>query len=212
MKKKALLVAGSPENDSGFLSGLDFDDFFIIAADSGYNHCMRSGLRPDVIVGDMDSIQAENGIETVEQVRLSTRKDHSDTFYALKKYIDSFDIIYLANSLGGRADHAFFNYFAPLSFGEKVVILTKGGYIQYVTPNLKHNVETEDGRRFSLLPLETCEGVVAEGCEYPLDGAVIRPDTFTLSNIKRGTLSLSYLTGNMLLFIEGLPPEIKRKG
>ena len=62
MKKKALIIANGDINKDPLLKLLkkehSFDDgYMIICADGGFNNCIKMGLYPDLVIGDMDSIE-----------------------------------------------------------------------------------------------------------------------------------------------------------
>ncbi len=80
-------------------------DAVIIAADSGYRHCIKLGIKPDCIVGDFDSWEHELP-DNCEIIRAPKEKDDTDLLLAvkigLKKNIEKFHI-YGAD--GGRMGH-----------------------------------------------------------------------------------------------------------
>ena len=82
----------------------------VICADSGYEHAVTLGIKPDIIVGDFDSYEGElpSGVEIHRTV---PEKDDTDTLMAVKIAIErGCDRIYLYGALGGaRFDHAFAN-------------------------------------------------------------------------------------------------------
>ncbi|MBR2432244.1 MAG: thiamine diphosphokinase, partial [Clostridia bacterium] len=57
----------------------DSDDL-VIAADGGYDSLLNRGIRPDVLIGDLDSIkEMPNGIELI---RHPVKKDETDMHLA----------------------------------------------------------------------------------------------------------------------------------
>ena len=55
---------------------------FVIAADAGYRICLKEGLRPDLLLGDFDSMEPPT--DAVRVRRLPVEKDDTDTLAALK--------------------------------------------------------------------------------------------------------------------------------
>lgn len=84
---------------------------FIIAADSGFENCLNFQEKPNLLIGDFDSINKEliPAIKDFEVREWPKDKDFTDTELALieaKKYQkDSF--IILVGGDGGRLDHLF---------------------------------------------------------------------------------------------------------
>lgn len=83
----------------------------VYAADSGIYGVLEAGLEPDYVVGDMDSLEYPEVLDSLEPrriLRAECDKDDSDTELALahmmKKGID--DIVIVGGN-GGRMDHFF---------------------------------------------------------------------------------------------------------
>jgi thiamine pyrophosphokinase len=82
----------------------------IVAADSGLFHSEEAGLKPDYIIGDMDSIDesrlASYPVECV--IRHSHDKDYTDTELAFKLTVEKgCDEVWIIGGGGGRIDHLF---------------------------------------------------------------------------------------------------------
>lgn len=81
----------------------------IIAADSGLDAALATGIIPDIVVGDFDSAVSEipNGAECI---RVSPIKDDTDTLLAANTAIERGCMeIRFFRALGGRLDHTFAN-------------------------------------------------------------------------------------------------------
>lgn len=59
------------------------EDAYIIACDSGYDRCMELGVKPDLIIGDMDSVKAPLP-EDIPIIKAPCEKDDTDTMLAVK--------------------------------------------------------------------------------------------------------------------------------
>ena len=82
---------------------------FIIAADGGYDSLRASSLTPNLLVGDLDSI--ENVPTGVEILRFKSEKDETDMHLAfLEGMKRGYREFMIYGGLGGRADHSFANY------------------------------------------------------------------------------------------------------
>jgi thiamine pyrophosphokinase len=56
---KVLLVLNGALNKK-FLVQIAKNYSFILAADGGANKCLKAGIKPDIVVGDLDSITPKN--------------------------------------------------------------------------------------------------------------------------------------------------------
>ena len=81
---------------------------FIIAADAGYEYARELGIKPDLVVGDLDSLGSDP--TDVKVVRYPSIKDDTDTMLAVKIGLDrgcrEFRIY---AGTGGRLDHTLAN-------------------------------------------------------------------------------------------------------
>ncbi len=106
--KKCVIFAGGEICSKEFFEQINFSDSFIICADSGYNIVEKAGAKPDLVVGDFDSIER---IPTdVEVVKFPPEKDDTDTMIAVKMAIEKgFTDFEIYGALGKRFDHSFGN-------------------------------------------------------------------------------------------------------
>lgn len=84
---------------------------YLIAADGGYEHLREMGILPDLLIGDMDSLEQECYEEDVQIKRLPVEKDDTDMLAAIKEGLGlgcKEFVIY--GALGGeRIDHSIAN-------------------------------------------------------------------------------------------------------
>lgn len=81
---------------------------FIVAADAGIKKLEKAGIKPDLIIGDFDSLGESPTGENV--MTFPVEKDDTDTMLALKEAIKrGFDTVYISGGLGGELDHTVAN-------------------------------------------------------------------------------------------------------
>lgn len=122
-KKRCVIVAaGVTESEDILKQNIYYDDF-VIAADAGYTKLKKTGIEPDLIVGDFDSSDTpENDTETIV---LSPIKDCTDTEYALgEAQKRGFDEILVLGALGGRIDHSIANIILTARFKQNGISVT----------------------------------------------------------------------------------------
>ena len=86
----------------------------IICADGGANHIYKTGVKPDMIVGDLDSIDDETLLYYQEQNvlfhKFSSKKDLTDTELAINFALEEgANELVLFGSTGSRLDHTLGN-------------------------------------------------------------------------------------------------------
>ncbi len=161
------LSAGIPKGD------------MIICADCGYDHALKLGVVPDIIVGDFDS--CSNILpEDIPIVRSKPEKDDTDTIMAVRIALDKgADKIVICGALGGRFDHTFANIQTLMlihSHGCKGSILDSGNIITAAGTG-EHRYSQRKGWYFSIFAL-TAQVKIRElsGVKYPLRDYILRQE------------------------------------
>lgn len=104
---KCSIISGAPDCDIDFLKNNVDSNSYIICADSGYKHCLKACIKPDLVIGDFDSSSLPDNIE---YIKLPAEKDDTDTFYTIKYAAEKgFDEIEIFNAIGNRFDHTYSN-------------------------------------------------------------------------------------------------------
>ena len=101
-----------------------------IAADAGLLLCERLGVRPDVVLGDFDSMDVRQA--PADCIRVPVEKDDTDTMLALREGLRrGCDTFYLYGATGGaRLDHTLANLQSLFSMGDRAEHITLEG-LQY---------------------------------------------------------------------------------
>ena len=164
------------------------DDAVIIAADSGLDHAVEAGLRPTVLVGDLDSISASGRMwayaREVEIHEHPADKDATDTEIAIERALLVPDVRQLL-VIGGvdaagerRLDHQLATILAlgHASLAElgSVRAVLGSTALSMLHPGRRSVLDVEPGQTFSLLALHgPCGGVQVTGARWPLHDATL---------------------------------------
>jgi thiamine pyrophosphokinase len=189
-----VVVAGSSLNAGLDPEVLSFADL-LIAVDAGAEAVAAAGVRPSVVVGDMDSVTGATlgALEAagVEIHLLETAKDETDTEAALRLAVErGADEITVYGALGGpRLDHLVGNLLllsAPW-LADVAVFLTDADHEVFL---VKNDVifAGDTGDLVSLLPLTPeVQNVRTEGLLYALSGeSLFQSTTRGVSNAMTG--------------------------
>ena len=154
----------------------------VVAADGGANWLASQRRLPDLLVGDMDSVNP-GVLQALEDggcrlVRHSPRKDETDTELALHEAVAlGATRITLLGASGGRIDHTLANVLLllmPELDGIETLIFDGRSYLTIVRRTSL--IRGEVGDFVSLIPLGgDAGGIVTEGLEYPLDDEALHP-------------------------------------
>jgi thiamine pyrophosphokinase len=168
---------------------------FRIAADGGLRFLNALGLRPHLLIGDLDSVDPED-LERLRQagdVRIEQHPAHKDEtdleLAVLAAVSEGCQAILLLGALGGRLDMTLANIFllalpelsgidARLEDGLEEVFLIEPG-------QAGRDITGRPGDRVSLLPWGgPAAGVRTSGLHYPLRGETLFPEhTRGISNV-----------------------------
>jgi len=146
---------------------------FIMAADGGAASVSRSGLVPDAIVGDMDSIQPDFGTAynvPVYRISEQTSTDFEKCLYAL----DARFAVALGVT-GSRFDHSLAAMNALARHRNFPVLILSGDDVIFHCPKAL-DICLPVGTRVSLFPMAPISGT-SSGLAWPIDGLEFSPSS-----------------------------------
>lgn len=184
----------------------------VIAADSGLRHAKPLGVTPDLIVGDFDSVAAED-LElypTVPRETHPVRKDALDLELALDEAAArGANAFLIVGALGGRLDQTLAALFIAAKRhathpGTPVTIHDGHRAAYPLKPNDVLNLNVPPGTPFSVLSLDSVSRVSLSGASYPLTGARLPFGVgLGVSNeVATTPLSVTLHEGSSLLLLE----------
>ena len=182
---------------------------YIIACDRGYSYAKRSGIVPDLLLGDFDSYTGKLP-EGAAVERLPREKDDTDTMHAVRRALElGFTRISLYCALGGRLDHMLANLQTASYAAERgvPVQLFSRGCEAYIFSGGSVRIPARAGCSLSVLSLsDRCTGVSITGVKYPVEHATIT-NRFPIgtSNEWRGEARISLESGIMAVLLCRMP-------
>ena len=181
----------------------------VIAADSGYLLVKRLGIKPDLVIGDFDSLGEKPTGETV--VTLPVEKDVTDAAAAVSEgRRRGYSRFLFVGCSGGRPDHTFAAYqtLADLAErGESGLLFENGFTVTAVRDGTLVFPARESGTFAVFAVGGAALGVTLSGVYYPLSEETLTP-TFPLgvSNSFIGKPArVTVGNGTLLVFAEGYP-------
>ena len=79
---RGVIIASGKIRDYEYISSFISEEDFIICADGGYNHAKNMNIKPDILIGDMDSVT--DFMHDVEVLKYPTDKDFTDGELCIK--------------------------------------------------------------------------------------------------------------------------------
>ena len=179
----------------------------ILAADAGADILLGIGVVPDWVIGDLDSIQSGTDCPNVIQIE---DQNSTDCDKLLIKAIElGVNQITLACVEGDQLDHMLATLHSAARHPIHVQVALRTGVGRLLISGDRFGIETQLGRRVSLLPLADCEGVSLTGVEWPMVRASLSP----LGSTSIGNRAISnqvvaeVVNGVAFLYVERLEDE-----
>lgn len=180
---------------------------FVLAADGGADRARAVGIRPDAVIGDLDSVspRTHRALKDTPFIHIK-RQDNTD----LEKALDwlcaqKFDSCLIAGAIGGRLDFTLGNVLAVRAYIGQMQIQFIGEKWS-LRPLIKsQHFSAKKGARCSFIPLSPCRAVTIKGVKYRVkneywDGQHIGR---SLSNeITAAKSEISFDSGYVLLYLE----------
>jgi thiamine pyrophosphokinase len=187
------IVSGGCLGDQSFFQEkiARIENCLIICCDGGVRHFQYLGIKPDVIIGDMDSIDhaslASYSTQGIKIIKYPAKKDFTDTELALDYALDlKPEAIFIWGALGGRIDHTLANVFL-LCKGQEKGIRTYliDEYGEAFVLDKETSFINETGKTVSLIALSPeVTGINLVGFLYPLkEGTLVMGNSRGISNI-----------------------------
>ncbi len=187
----------------------------VICADGGALHARALGLMPHTIIGDLDSLSADEvarfraaGAEIIQH---SPDKDETDLELALHhcRRIGATSI-HILGALGGRFDQTLANIHLLMlpALNDVVVEVVDGDQsIRLLKPGA-HDIQGQPGDLISLIPLVSAERITTRDLRYPLGGGTLRfGPARGVSNVIVGNRPAVHFRYGLLLLVHicGIP-------
>jgi thiamine pyrophosphokinase len=182
---------------------------YLICADGGTRHALALGLKPHLVIGDMDSIDKEQWQELKNagvSIELFPRdKNETDLELALDRAIELRPkALLIIGALGGRLDQTFGNT-ALLSDARLAAMNTRldDGLEEIFFCRNQEEVWGRRGDVVSLIPWgNPVQGVQTQGLKWPLQRETLFPEkTRGISNEMTGEVASIKIASGLLLVI-----------
>lgn len=211
--RRAVIVSGG-ELGPWALDELGPDDR-LIGADRGAWFLVANGRRPDLAIGDFDSVDPGE-LRRIEQASREfvscdpVDKDYTDTELAVERALEaSPSAITLLGALGTRFDHSLANVHLLVKCARRGVpgrIVDAHNELTLAVPGELHRVSRSRFAQVSLLPLSPeVTGITLSGFRYPLTEATLTlGQSLGISNVLDGSEGTVSIRSGQLLVIQSI--------
>lgn len=173
---------------------------FLICCDGAINNLLETNIEPDLIIGDLDSINEELKIKYFDKIIKIDEQNTNDLTKAInwcvKNKVEEVEII---GATGKREDHTIANISLLVKYVEliKVKIITDYGVFTPITKTTKFH--SFKGQQVSIFALDNKLKINSENLKYPLQDLQLKSwwmgtlnevtdDEFTISFKNKGQI------------------------
>lgn len=207
LAKKACVFCNGQLENPAIVKQIANDCDLLLAADGGAKYFLDIGLTPQVIIGDMDSIDSDmwKSKSGIEHIRYPADKDKSDAELAVEYALAQgcMQIILIA-ATGGRLDHTFGNIALAAAHPGRVAILDGTATLVAVDKTEKCILHGKIGTVVSLIPYNSNKITVrTNGLKYSLLDECLKAVTHGLSNeLSQPQACICVSNGILIVYIE----------
>ncbi|MCL2214239.1 MAG: thiamine diphosphokinase [Treponema sp.] len=198
------------------LTEIRTEDALFFAADSGFDAAQRAGIKPNLIVGDMDSLKAISSLDSCQVqniIRYPHDKDFTDTELAFSAAVEKgCERIWIIGGGGGRIDHLF----GIRSMFERDIFplrwITSAEDIHCIAESTGEMGYKQESALCCNLEIGACVSVFplgdgpweaeSSGLKWPLAGLSWNRGFFGLSNVAvDGKISITAIKGRFMVIL-----------
>lgn len=209
MEKKCIIIPAYIEGSiRNIVSGEELASSLVICADAGFERAAAEGIVPDILVGDLDSVDEKNLIvpPEVRMITANWHKDETDFELAVDTAVsEGCSSVLIAGGFGGRIDHTLGNIQNMVDFYRHGVDISMKDERNYLTVLESGSLTLSAGRdvNLSILAHSDEAEVSVTGVEWPLEHYHMTSDRpLGVSNFVTGEKAeITVYSGTVLVMI-----------
>lgn len=202
--KNLLIIANGQSETKTFIKTCTKEADFILALDGGADTALKTGIMPNLVIGDLDSIstKAKNKIGQEKLLKVS-RQDNTD----LEKGLDFAHYFKIPNitiicAQGGRLDFTLSNFSSVFNYIDKAQIIFKTSSCDIFPIKKSTKFTCKKGSKVSLIPMGTTTNLTLKNLKYLLKNATFKIGQTAVSNIAlKNNFEVSFKKGQLLVII-----------
>ncbi len=199
--KEALILAnGAFPKNANLINKLKTSEY-LICCDGAVNNLEKIGIKPQIIIGDLDSINSDIKERYKDIIYHISEQDNNDLTKAVNWTVNQgFKRITILGATGKREDHTIGNIFLLLRYIHKVQVQMISDY-GILTPITGDTVfESFKGQQVSMFAPDNSTKILTHNLRYPLDNRSL-PELWngTLNEVLADSFEIKLPKGGKLI-------------
>lgn len=205
MKSDVLLICNGDLPDQARLESLAAGAACIVAADGGANKARDRGVKPHVVIGDLDSVTPSTMRWLVGSEIIRVEDQNLCDF---EKALDLISVrahrnVAVVGIEGQRFDFTLSNFSVIWRYVSHMDLALYGRTWRAYPITSSHMFYEPPGTTVSLIPFGPCAGITLKGLEYGLTNAELSVGRTAVSNrVQSSPFSVGIGTGHLLMVIQ----------
>lgn len=200
-QEPALVIANGAACSYDILTSLMEWCPYIVVLDGAYERVSALQIKPDVVIGDFDSLAVIPEVRNVNFIKIENQ-ENTDLEKAIDHLLEKgYDHINVVWATGNRLDHTVNNVATLAKYAHTRIVLFDDHSRAFILPK-SYSKFYEESTALSLIPVHTAEGIETKNLKYELNGETLsfgsRSGTSN-SAATSGIVKISYEKGVLLL-------------
>ena len=194
-----LIVANGTIKDRNFYRKIIKKARIVIAADGGADNCIKLGISPDYVIGDLDSISSKSKKKFKKVIMYDTDQNTTDLEKAisLAKKLGCKNLAVIG-ATGSRLDHTLSNITTLFKTKIPSRIIDESNEIFAVGKEIE--IKGKKGDIVSVIPLSNVEGLAYDGLKWNVKNKHIDAGWTGVSNVMTGNkATISVKSGKIIV-------------
>ncbi|MFC1550681.1 thiamine diphosphokinase [Candidatus Neomarinimicrobiota bacterium] len=172
----------------------------IICTDGSADKLIESGITPQYIIGDMDSLNKPIYSYHSKMIEISNQ-NNTDLEKAIEWCIsNNFKIIQILGAVGLRDDHGLSNFMLLAKFYNRADISIITDFSTIICMSGDKTFETYPGQNISIVAIETVQSITTHGLTFTLNDEKLKPGSRGISNSAISNEMTIQTSGKILIF------------
>lgn len=177
MTNYTVLIANGEFPNNEYCNNILSNNPEIICVDTNQKLIEKLGIKPKIILGDLDTANINNANNSVQIIKLDNQNktDLEKAFeFCLEEKINE---IVVLGAAGQADDHNLANILIAYQYSKKLNIELISNYFRIMFINERKTIKAKKNMRVSMISLDTNNKISSSGLQYELKNETL--DTFT---------------------------------